>query len=465
MACRGMPILFCRGAFIDEQTYTGMTYTFTGLQNGVEYTFCVTATNVNGTSEPATVKATPRAPYHISLSETGVYSFAAATVGYGAQTALTVTVYNIGTQATGALSVGLSGTDAADFTLSTTSITDITAGGSDNFTLVPNTGLAIGTYTATVTVELQNNQNITVTGETVDPATTSIAINSGFNWIGYTPGFPLEVNVALAGISALTGDQLKSQTGYSIRLGTNWIGSLTDMEPGKGYIYQTEYPTPQTLTYPSVAPLGAALHSKAATYLSVTQKWQSDGSRYPDNMTVTSIAINGDDEVRNSQLEIAAFSENEVRGSAILQYIAELDKYIGFLLVTGENGETITLKAFDHATGEEYDTHNALTFASNAIYGNLLNPYPVALTSTTTGMSKIVSQISIYPNPVKGRLYISRTVETFDLVEIIDLNGRSVLLQKDFNAASINVSALETGMYLIRITAGKETVVKRFIKR
>jgi hypothetical protein len=38
------------------------------------------------------------------------------------------------------------------------------------------------------------------------------------------------------------------------------------------------------------------------------------------------------------------------------------------------------------------------------------------------------------------------------------------MLQKDFNAASIDVSALEAGIYLIRMTVNKETVVKRFIK-
>ncbi|MCL2116221.1 MAG: T9SS type A sorting domain-containing protein, partial [Methanobrevibacter sp.] len=104
-----------------------------------------------------------------------------------------------------------------------------------------------------------------------------------------------------------------------------------------------------------------------------------------------------------------------------------------------------------------------LIFAPNTIHGNPFVPYTVILHSTT-GTGKILSQISIYPNPASSRLYISRNVETIDLVEIINLSGQTVMLQKDYNAASIDVSPLESGMYLIRITVNKETVVKMFIK-
>ncbi|MDR1915708.1 MAG: hypothetical protein LBQ58_03925 [Synergistaceae bacterium] len=63
---------------------------------------------------------------------------------------------NTGNQPTGALNIALSGTDSGSFTLSKTSITNIAAGGSDNFTVVPNNSLAAGTYSATVTVSGTN---------------------------------------------------------------------------------------------------------------------------------------------------------------------------------------------------------------------------------------------------------------------------------------------------------------------
>jgi uncharacterized repeat protein (TIGR02543 family) len=95
--------------------------------------------------------------YSIGVSESGTYAFPAATAGYGAQTARTVTVSNTGNQATGALTVAKSGANADSFTVSMTSLASIAVEGSDSFTVVPNTGLAAGTYAAAVTVSGGNS--------------------------------------------------------------------------------------------------------------------------------------------------------------------------------------------------------------------------------------------------------------------------------------------------------------------
>ncbi|MCL2043646.1 MAG: hypothetical protein FWG89_05845 [Treponema sp.] len=63
-----------------------------------------------------------------------------------------MTVNNTGNQATGQLTVGLSGANTASFALSGTTITSIAVGGSTAFTVRPATGLAVGTHSATVTV-------------------------------------------------------------------------------------------------------------------------------------------------------------------------------------------------------------------------------------------------------------------------------------------------------------------------
>jgi formylglycine-generating enzyme required for sulfatase activity len=106
----------------------------------------------------------PTPAYGISLSSSGTYTFPAAFVGYGTLIPHTVTVSNTGNEATGALTAGLSGTGSGSFTLSATTISSIGVSGSDTFTVVPNTGLAEGTYTATVTVSGNNgiSENFTV---------------------------------------------------------------------------------------------------------------------------------------------------------------------------------------------------------------------------------------------------------------------------------------------------------------
>ena len=148
----------------------GQTRTFTirpnaGLAAGT-YNPTITISGSNGAS--ATVRASftvIEAPiYGISLTPSGNKIFDAATMGYGAQTAHSVTVNNTGNQSTGNLTVALSGANAGSFTLSTTSINSIAVGGSSSFTVRPNTGLAAGTYTATVTL---SGTNITARNFTV----------------------------------------------------------------------------------------------------------------------------------------------------------------------------------------------------------------------------------------------------------------------------------------------------------
>jgi formylglycine-generating enzyme required for sulfatase activity len=143
----------------------------TGLAEGT-YTATVTVSGGNDISENFTVSFTVNLTpsYGISLSPSRTYIFPAAIVGYGEQTAHTVTINNIGNGATGVLTAGLSGADSGLFTLSATSINSIGVSGSDTFTVVPNTGLAEGTYTAMVTVSGGNDisENFTVSF-TVNP--------------------------------------------------------------------------------------------------------------------------------------------------------------------------------------------------------------------------------------------------------------------------------------------------------
>ncbi|GHS95173.1 hypothetical protein AGMMS50276_09790 [Synergistales bacterium] len=112
----------------------------------------------NITNDNHTITAVFELVYGISLSETGTYTFTGATYGYAAQSPLTVTVTNKGTAATGALTVALSGGDAESFAISANNAAAgiTTPNGTATFAITPNTGLALGTYTATVTVSNSN---------------------------------------------------------------------------------------------------------------------------------------------------------------------------------------------------------------------------------------------------------------------------------------------------------------------
>ncbi|MDR0875562.1 MAG: hypothetical protein LBN12_05065 [Clostridiales Family XIII bacterium] len=134
-----------------------------GLAAGNAYRLRVKASNgtqvFHSTAQVLTVAASlTAATYTVSLSPLSPHDFGSVVYGYPSQTALTVTVANTGNQPTGTLGVALSGTNGADFTLSTTSVGSIAVGGSNTaaFTVKPNDGLGAGVHTATVTVSGAN---------------------------------------------------------------------------------------------------------------------------------------------------------------------------------------------------------------------------------------------------------------------------------------------------------------------
>ena len=134
-------------------------YTLNGVaENSFTYTGATTVTNAaNSSIVTITFPKTAAQSYGINLSQSSTYSWDGTfQPGYTQPTTLTVTVTNTSTVATGGLSVALSGTNAASFTLGSASIISIAVGGTATFTVQPKAGLGAGIHTAMVTVSGEN---------------------------------------------------------------------------------------------------------------------------------------------------------------------------------------------------------------------------------------------------------------------------------------------------------------------
>jgi len=103
-------------------------------------------------SESAGVPTKPT--YSIALDQSGTVSIN-QTVGYSTSPVVNVIVSNTGTHATGPLDVNID--NALEFSLSTSTISDIAPGASDTFEVTPFPSLSLGTYTTTVTVSNATN--------------------------------------------------------------------------------------------------------------------------------------------------------------------------------------------------------------------------------------------------------------------------------------------------------------------
>ncbi|WP_040279521.1 FG-GAP-like repeat-containing protein [Psychroserpens damuponensis] len=92
-------------------------------------------------------------------------------------------------------------------------------------------------------------------------------------------------------------------------------------------------------------------------------------------------------------------------------------------------------------------------------------PLEVVEGATLTLENSFVNDLVIYPNPTVNELNISSTEDLQDAIyTIFDINGRRIMNSK-LNQNTIDVSALNTGHYIIRIVSGNKIKSQKFIKK
>ena len=91
---------------------------------------------------------------------------------------------------------------------------------------------------------------ITLVGIPINPIEHPITIVNGVNWIGFPLNQSMSLTNAFTGF-AVSGDKIKAQSGNALYNGSSWIGQMTTLEPGKGYIYNSADAEDRTFTFPA----------------------------------------------------------------------------------------------------------------------------------------------------------------------------------------------------------------------
>jgi len=80
------------------------------------------------------------------------------------------------------------------------------------------------------------------------------------------------------------------------------------------------------------------------------------------------------------------------------------------------------------------------------------------------GVEKFLKQkVHIYPNPVKNEFYVESKELILKSIQIYDLIGRLVLVEKErFNL--INISSIESGILFVRINTDQGILIKKIVK-
>lgn len=248
--------------------------------------------------------------------------------------------------------------------------------GNENFTNISNEAMYM----------IQTNQScgLELSGSLAAPADHSITLYSGWTWIGYVPFATMSINDALAGIEPQVNDVVKTQRGFSTYLGSGigWVGSLTALRPGIGYMYKSLNANAITFNYPTPRSGGEEVIDWLAEDETNTF-WQPNPYLYSGNMTMTAVVEIDSVEQYNGDLELGAFVDNECRGAIQLTYVEALGRYIAFLTVYGDVPENVEFRLYNHATGTPMmcAVSPSVLFEQNAVYGNPQAPYVASFIS------------------------------------------------------------------------------------
>ncbi len=91
---------------------------------------------------------------------------------------------------------------------------------------------------------------------------------------------------------------------------------------------------------------------------------------------------------------------------------------------------------------------------------------PVALSPEKTNSIKKqnIRKALFYPNPAFDKIYCTGFSQQA-IVSVINLSGETVLKEKIKKEETLNISALKPGVYLLKITTGKQTFSGKFVKK
>ena len=280
-----------------------------------------------------------------------------------------------------------------------------------------------------------------LTGMPAEVEETVFDLGAGFNWIGYTPQFSLDIGTALANIPAGNAEFIKSQSFYSDYYDSfGWFGTLETMDPLLGYVISLSEATQFTYNEDDLARVSSVMMDIS------DDRFDLNIHDYEHNATITS-AVYVDGHRVGDNYTLAAFDGSICVGYADGLYFPLDGSTIFPLMVYGnDEGSDLTFRIYDNISGDYMDVDKSIAFVPDMKLGDGFSP--VEFNNVENPDNYTIS--SAYPNPFNP-------VVNFDL----DLNGSQHVLVKVYNISGQEVAVLQdgklSGFNKITWTAGNQS--------
>lgn len=232
---------------------------------------------------------------------------------------------------------------------------------------------------------------LSVLGTPVDPKTTDVTIQKGWNWIGYNCSGTSNLSVAFADLDPQENDMVKGQSAFSIYTGGEWVGTLNTLTPGLGYTYYSNRVGTKTFHYPLVSNVRNVRLTRAPMKVDANMP-----AGYESNMTVMAVVKDGDMVIKDAAVSV--YADGELRA-----YSAEPVREGVHFLTVGGDSKTGLLRFVVHLDDNDYLLSVTDTFHADAVSGTLQAPFELQM-SDATGLDRLEGEESDVIYDLSGRM-------------------------------------------------------------
>ena len=305
----------------------------------------------------------------------------------------------------------------------------------------------------------QNGGKLTYDGVMLNSEEYEMHLSQGWNRIGYIPNENMGVNEALSAYDAALGDIIKGQVGFAMYNGDGWVGSLSYLEPGEGYMLKRTAADSTQFKYP----MATALKS---TSVSASQPSDLEASlfRFSGNTSVLA-ELSGLD--LDGSEQILSYIGGEFRG------IVDVSADYQFISVAGDLsdiGKDIEFRL--QKGGDVYALKGSCRFAGNDVVGSFYSPVLLSLGEKMYTSEANNIELQVVPSPIKETAAIQITLpgESPLNVEVYDISGKLVYQSEKLNGLSglnvlkWNTSGISNGMYFVHARTDYESKIISVIK-
>lgn len=310
-------------------------------------------------------------------------------------------------------------------------------------------------------------QNLHISGPAVDPTSHKLTIRGAkedgtprWNYISYLPSDNFTLKEALAGYDAKEGDIVKSQTQMAMYSGNlGWIGSLTYMENGKGYMLQRQSQDDAVLQYPSKTSVGR----KAKAAMAAAKNADGTNAYFPYSANMTAVV-----EVEGVELQqgdrLVSYVAGEPRGYA--EGITLPDGRTIFMLAVGGDKPEAVDVTIERGGNIIAKAPSVISYAANSNVGTINEPMHISFLGTEGGLY-------VYPSPFYSQLKIRAMVDrdAYADVYVTDMSGKRVVAWNDCNAGgNVDITwnagnTVPSGVYIVSISVDGNVYSMKAIKK